>query len=301
VPRRALLAAALLAVLPSAASADTRLVSDPRATDVAAFRGIVLYVREEPSRDRLARVIGGRARIERARPALDIDDLDLGTSRSGALVAVYSRCSDFDDPNTCDLFAYDVRRRRESMLRGTSRRGCAEYAPSIDRGVLVFVRARFRGRSRRCREGLYRKRPGRRARRFSRRLATDTDLFGRRLIASLARRGDPTVELLDSRGRGRLLARYRGAGRDDDLVDPTISGRYAYWVEEDLPEDAAGTARHTMRRRPLTRRGRTRSLALRTRDYTGFAVAGRRFLYSLTSMTPEGGGIFSFRPRFGSR
>ena len=84
-------------------------------------------------------------------------DLGVGTGADGRTVVTYSRCRrepsyapspDFSAASGCRLFAYDVQRRRERVVRGASRRFSARYLPRIAGHTLIFA-----ARPRRLRDG----------------------------------------------------------------------------------------------------------------------------------------------------
>lgn len=296
--RIGLIALLILAALPARAMAADRLVlDDPAAEQVVAARGLLVFVGQDTSnRDVLRRQRGPTVKRLRSRTAANIKDLDLGSDKRGRTVLVFSRCGDLLRASTCKLFQYDFRRRRTLRLHGVSRRGCEEAGPSISRGTLVFVR---RGSRRRCRPGIYAKRPGRRGRRIALRRAGSTDFQAGRIAFSSSRRGKPTVEVMGLRRRPRAISRFRGAHAGDALLDTTLRGGRVYWVERNARSaDPEQGPDFRLRRRAVSGRGATRSVRLPTTAYTGFALRpSGKVLYSAFSDV-DPGGIFEFRPRF---
>lgn len=65
-------------------------------------------------------------------------DVDLGTSRTGALVAVYSRHTDGAQQ---DLYRYSFATGKETLLKALSRSDIDERHPTVWRGDIAFVRA----------------------------------------------------------------------------------------------------------------------------------------------------------------
>jgi hypothetical protein len=284
-----------LAAWPAAASAKL-VVDDPEAKQVTAAPGILVYVgMDDLSRDRLLRQRGAKVRALRARPTADIRDVDAGTNRKRRRVLVYTHCGDPLNSLSCHIYSFDFRRNRNSRLKGLSRHRCGEYGASMYRGTLAFLRT---GSKKRCKPGVWIKRPRHKAKRISRRHGGATDLTRGRIVLDARRKGKPTVEVMSTRGKTRVLARFRRAGSGDDLLDPLLSGRYVYWAERDaISADAEDGPVFRVRRRALSGKGRTRAVKLPTTGYTGFALRKGRLIYSAFSDT-DPGGVFSFKPHF---
>lgn len=296
--RAGLIALLVLAAVPARAMAADKLVlDDPEAEQVASARGLLVFVGQDTSnRDVLRRQRGATVKRLRSKTAADLKDLDLGTDRRGRTVLVFSRCGDLLRRSTCKLYEYDFRRAKTLRVHGVSRRGCEEAGPSISRGTLVFVR---RGSRRRCKPGIYAKRPGRHGRRIALRRAGSTDFQAGRIAFTSGRRGKPTVEVMRVRGKARAITRFRTARTGDALLDPTLRGGRVYWVERKaLSADPEQGPDFRLRRRGVSGRGATRSVRLNTTAYTGFALrpSGKVLYSSFSDVGP--GGIFEFRPRF---
>lgn len=137
-----LAAAAVAAAAPSSASAATTLVPSLSApTNVAAYAGTVMWSERDAVTGgfRLMKSVDGGTPVavpvaERTDGAFD---LDLGTNRSGALYAVYSRKG--------DLYRMRVATGEETKLTTLSDPIADERDPSIQRGRIAFVR-RVKGR-----------------------------------------------------------------------------------------------------------------------------------------------------------
>ena len=111
---------------------------------VSAFRGRVLF--STPVGDaahrryRLFERFRDRTRRLPIRSRRTPFDVDLGPDGRGGLVAVYSRCNDEIARSGCDLFRFDLQRRREARLRSVSRRTANEQLPTIWGTHIAFVR-----------------------------------------------------------------------------------------------------------------------------------------------------------------
>ena len=130
-------AGALLALAPSAQAAPTTLAVEQAATRVAAWNGVVLWSRFDPAARTysLVKSVDGGAptQVAVAPRAGGPFDVDLGTNRSGATYAVYTR----DDG---DIYRLDVATGGEAKIEALSSPTRAERDPTIMRGEIAFIR-----------------------------------------------------------------------------------------------------------------------------------------------------------------
>lgn len=139
--------AASLAAAGGSASAATVLVEQARPFGVDAAKGVSVYSQYDESIEgyRLVARQAGQPRVLDVAPQPVPFDVDIGTSRTGALVAVYSRS--IDDENT-DLFRYSFASGSETRLAGLSSAYASEHDPSVWRGEIAFLRSTGDGRRR---------------------------------------------------------------------------------------------------------------------------------------------------------
>jgi hypothetical protein len=226
------------------ARADTVISPDRTATDVSAFRGVLVWSRRDAAtrKYRLVQRIHGLTRDVPVPGAKQSFNPDLGPDRRGRVVAVYSRCSG-SFGTLCDVFQLDLRSGRERRVRGVSTKRCSETAPSIwSRGV-----AFSRTGGRRCRPGLYVTGRGGRPIRLQRtspadgEVINDTDIRERTVAAGTETDFGSSVEqeiLLRKfsprrRGAGcvlrdKLTLGLSGASRS--VVGPSLDAGYLYWT-----------------------------------------------------------------------
>ena len=139
--RLSLLAAALAgaALAPAAAAqgAPTTLATEQAPTKVAAWEGTVMWSRFDPATETytLVKSVDGGAPVPVgvAPRAAAPFDIDLGTNRSGATYAVYTR----DDG---DIYRLNVASGRETKLDRLSTPHQVERSPTIQRGEIAFIR-----------------------------------------------------------------------------------------------------------------------------------------------------------------
>jgi hypothetical protein len=143
-PRTLLLSAAVAgaALAPAAvAQAETVLSVEQRPTVVGAYAGTVMWSQLDPATGafRLVESVnGGPVQAvgvpERAQPF----DVDLGTDRSGATFAVYTRCA--SGAHGCDIYRLDVATGVEERIAELSSPTADERNPTIQRGEIAFIR-----------------------------------------------------------------------------------------------------------------------------------------------------------------
>lgn len=117
------------------AQADTILSTEQSPTRVAAWDGIVMWSQKDPAtgRYRLVKSVGGAAPTVVPVPQRDEPfDIDLGTNRSGATYAVYTRAG--------DIYRLRVATGAETKIDELSSPTLAERDPTIQRGRIAFIR-----------------------------------------------------------------------------------------------------------------------------------------------------------------
>jgi hypothetical protein len=157
-------------------------------------------------------------------------DPDAGVLSTGRAVVVYTRCAGVSG-NGCDIYRTDGI--SETKVKGASTSRCSEFAPSIWNGIIAFARSG----SRRC-NGLYLKGKGP-ALRLDKRVPADTDIRGNRvayLYTPGARQTVIRIITLSRQGGGShvVVAGVRAEGERTRVTNPTFSGRYVYFLFEDL-------------------------------------------------------------------
>jgi hypothetical protein len=241
--------------------------------------------------------LGGVARTLPVSAIPFVDDVDLGTEADGRAVAVYARCAD-DERQPCRLFEYVFATEREHRLLNVSRAACSDRHPRMARGVLVFVHAAPGDSAATCPPGVYVKRPGRAARRVTRRLPSSLDyrpgLIALGLLTTSAGPGPDrwvseirllrpgaTRSTLVARGRGRSA----GTGQEGtELTDARLDGRFVYWRRS--VRRASGSRRDDILRRRIAgggsdaidRRGR-RWVGKPADTLASFAIDRGRIVY----------------------
>ncbi len=131
-------AGAVAAAGPAAAAPST-LAQEAQPFHVAASEGVVAWSSWD-ARDRIYRLVAlrdGQRTVLPVPGSPEPFDVDLGTSRSGALVAVYSRKVN----QSRDLFRYSFAGAKETRLTSLSRSDTDERQPTVWRGDIAFVRA----------------------------------------------------------------------------------------------------------------------------------------------------------------
>jgi hypothetical protein len=241
---RALAAAVVLGLIAGislAASAwgkDKAISGDTTATNLSVASYALVWSRESPvGTHRLVAYELGRPLLSRPQPK-DVEvrtssspfDPDVGLTSGGRSVVVFTRCGGLSGQN-CDIYRFDGRVERK--VRGASSSKCSEFAPSIWKGIIAFARSG----SKRC-NGLYLKGRGP-ALRLDKRVPADTDIRGKRiayLYTPGARRTVIRIITLSRQGSGSqiVVAGVRARGERTRVTNPTFSGRYLYFLLEDL-------------------------------------------------------------------
>jgi len=136
----ALAAAAGSLAAAGAAAAATVLVEQERPFSVDAAMGVSAYSQYDSSIDayRLVARQDGETKTLDVNPTPDPLDVDVGTSRTGSLVAVYSRS---EGDGSSDLYRYSFAAGSETRLASLSSADADEREPSVWRGNIAFVRS----------------------------------------------------------------------------------------------------------------------------------------------------------------
>jgi hypothetical protein len=159
-PFRICLAAALAAglLLAPAATAQTTLATTTVPSKVATYGGVVAYSELDPATGMYRLMYdtnadGAAEPVPVAQRTVPFD-VDLGPSRDGGVLAVYSRCQReprvdrrsggphpvWTTARECDIHQYDFRAGRESLVQGPSTGATTEVLPSVWRDEIAFVR-----------------------------------------------------------------------------------------------------------------------------------------------------------------
>jgi hypothetical protein len=227
----------------SAARQERVLATEVRPTAVAAWRGTVVWSAFDPAAGvyRLVRsVAGGPPEPLPVAAAERPFDVDLGTSRTGALIAVYSRCE--DDDTGCDLYRLRLATGEERRLDHLSSPRWDERSPSVFRGRVAFVRReRAGGRLQdtiRIGELTHRGRATRVVVRGGGHPLAEPELGVSHLAYLRPRPGDERVHVVHLRtGRDRLVHRARSGGANiAHVTAPTLtdSTRSFVWARTNL-------------------------------------------------------------------
>jgi len=278
VARAAAIAIALPLFMPAATgNTDRAVVSDPTASNVSAHgygHSLVWSRLDRDGRARLVRLVGSAQRDVRVHPKDGLFDPDVGTSRRGHQIIVYTRCAALSG-EACDVWRYDEGTRRERKVSGASSEHCSEFAPSVWIGTVAFART---GPGR-C-PGLYVTRRGH-VRRLEGRVPAQTDIRGTIVAYLYTPAGDPAVSSVRVRSiygkhSRRVVSGLKAEKESYRVTNPVLDGRYVYWLQEDRVrhEFFAG--------RGLARRGS--SLEFTARTFPGrvssITVAAARLYYT---------------------
>lgn len=246
--RRLLPLAAALAWLlcASPARADEFVAELARDTPVGAYGGAVAWSAYDPANGsyRLM-VIARRGAAPAAAPVPPQSrpfDISVGPDPRKRPVALYTRCTKSDGTRGCDVYRYDVGRRRERRLGLSSPRE-DEAWPAQWGARVAFVRRHRtggRGEVRDCDVPyvalVSAARPARRLDRGSCGLTTGMSIRGERIIQVTfgtpadATRFDSQVRRLSARGgRARLLAR-QGSGEESNVFASPSQSAASVWL-----------------------------------------------------------------------
>jgi hypothetical protein len=270
------LAALLLAPAVAGSVSERRLTAEPTAGEVAAYGGKVVWTRGVDAglhqEYRLVESSPAGPRDLPVAPSLEPFQVDVGPGTDGKPVAVYVRCI---DGSRCDVYTYDLTRRREARVDGISGPGCSATEPSIWRGKVVFIRQNFFTAG--CVSGLYlRTATGK----VTRLLREPPDLKGalyqphlRRGWVAFAAAGDDSttsaIQVMRIRDRrSRQVTKARGEialyplpgvppdrplGTGFSVAAPRLLGAFVYWVRWDVAHNTRTVGR-ARRLRPAKKR-----------------------------------------------
>lgn len=135
----AALVAAAAVVAPASAQQGVPIATEQRAFTVSSHGATVAWSSYDAASDRF-RVMArqdGQVNPLPVAPSARAFDIDLGTSRGGGLLAVYTR-DDLDGSG--DLYRFDFRSGREERLARLSSRTADESHPTVNAGSVAFVR-----------------------------------------------------------------------------------------------------------------------------------------------------------------
>jgi hypothetical protein len=265
----------------AAGAADRVVVTDPTATNVSAHNGLIVWSRlGRDGRARLVRLVGSAPRDLPVHPKDGLFDPDVGTSRRGHEVIVYTRCAGLSGQG-CDVWQYDDGKRRERKVPGASSEHCSEFAPSVWIGTIAFARTGPGN----C-AGLYVVRRGR-VHRLEGRVPSQTDVRGSRVAYLYTPAGDPATTSVRVRsihgGRSRrVVSGLKAEHESYRVTNPELDGRFVYWLQEDRVRHEFFAGRGVAKRQS--------SLEFTSRTFPGrvtsIAVARGRVFYT------SGPGIF---------
>jgi hypothetical protein len=162
-------ASALLLVTAAApALADETIATVGAPTPIGAYGGRLAWSAFDPAlgKYRLMTEVGGTISTVPVAPRGVAFDVDLGPDRSGATIAVYSRCkrepgrrdpaisnavaqlADWSSGRGCDAFRFDFASGRERKVASASTRAASEFLPTVWRTRIAFARVYERRRGR---------------------------------------------------------------------------------------------------------------------------------------------------------
>jgi hypothetical protein len=216
-----LLTTAVVAVLPAAASASP-LATEQHATSVSTSGDAIAWSSYDNGRYKLMLDQGGTIAPADVATSKTAFDVDLGTSKAGKLLAVYSRAG--------KLYQYDVAAGTEKKL------GISGTQPTVADGRLAYV-ARTYGHDR-----LYLRNGGKTKAVFSAPSISDAQLSSDRLAfvtnnapAKLLQTETLRVQTLSGQPKAIYEARSGGANTAD-IVGPTFdaSGKHLFWARRNI-------------------------------------------------------------------
>jgi hypothetical protein len=218
------------ASMPRAAHADTTVVADPAAQDVAALDGTVVWVTGQPGAQTLMQHdASGERPVAGAPAAYAYRSIDLGRDRSNRLMLTYVRCS---TASSCAVRSDDLRGHRASFRSLEPARCSLTTAPARWRSGTAYGLLCTKAGSRTfdaARSGLYVKVTGRSARRLPLPRAatqagatsiTHVDLRGTRVAAVAA---DVYAFAFSESTRGTAMQSMRAATSEGD-GDERVTG-----------------------------------------------------------------------------
>jgi hypothetical protein len=237
---RALTVCALSGALVCAAvawAADEELSKDNTASNLSALDPLTVWSRQASDgkyrlviKERVTTLLSQPApRDLPIKPADSPFDPDIGKSASGVLLVVYTRCAGVLGRN-CDVYQFDGQRERK--VKGASGSRCSEFAPSIWKGAVAFGRSGPGS----C-KGLYVKAERGGALRLDPAIPADTDIRAGKVAYLLAPSGRKSAIRVFTIRRGTSRAVITGITQEGERTrvrSPVFSGRYLYWLLDDL-------------------------------------------------------------------
>lgn len=143
--RTLLLAAAVMAALAPAASADTPIATVDLPTEIRSWNGIAAFSVHDARAEvyRLAVTRGtGEPELLPVAPRPVPFDADIGPDSAGEPAVVYSRCErEAPRRSGCDLHRYSLTRGVEAPIGNADDPTASEYAPTIWRGRVAWARS----------------------------------------------------------------------------------------------------------------------------------------------------------------
>jgi hypothetical protein len=226
------IAAAVLAAAPAAkAAAAPTLAVEKHATTVSTYRDAIAWSSYDAASGTYRLMLDRAGRIAPAavKPSKTAFDVDLGTSRGGAVIAVYSRGG--------HLYQFDVASGKERKL-ATAVHGAKLSEPTVMAGRIAFV-ARSKGH-----DSLHLRRGARGAGAvvYSSPAISDPDLSGTRL-AFVTATGAGTIHRVESlrvqtlNGASRTVYQARSGGANyADIVGPAFAadGTHLFWARRNI-------------------------------------------------------------------
>ncbi|WP_028057717.1 hypothetical protein [Candidatus Solirubrobacter pratensis] len=226
-----LITAAALAGAPAAKAAAQPLAVEKHATTVSTYADAIAWSSYDAATGAYRLTLDRAGQITRPAvpPSKSAFDVDLGTSRSGALVAVYSRAG--------TLYQYDAASGKERRL-AISVHGAALSQPTVMAGRIAFVARSKRHDSLRLRTAA--RGAGKVV--YVSPAISDPELSGTRL-AFVTATGAGTIRRVESlrvqtlTGTSRTVYQARSGGANDaDIVGPGFdtSGKHLLWARRNI-------------------------------------------------------------------
>jgi hypothetical protein len=288
-------------VAPATANADRVLTVVERPTPIRAWGGVGAFSVYDSIAGVYRLAIAGPAgppALAAVAPRTVPFDADVGPDLAMRATIVYSRCERERTRLDCDIYRYSVEDGVESKIAGTDSDAASEFAPSIWRGQVAFVRsidARPTAAQRIYVRSLAapRARPSRRlsliapdkrcaARAICGAAVEEIELYGKRLAANVTYGTGPfggicglkeiQVQTIGRRAR-RLASQICGLS-GQSYVGPSFVGGSLYWARY-CGGDPAGCTPSNAGAYRYGLRTRAYALAGFERDLSGFSYLGK--------------------------
>jgi hypothetical protein len=218
-------AATVAAVAPAAQAATTPIATESHAVTVSSYQDAIAFSSYDAAQGSYRLMLDRAGTITPAAvaPSKTAFDVDLGSARSGTLVAVYSRAG--------RLYEYDVAAAKERRVDARVR-GAHVSQPTVMAGRIAFV-ARRSGH-----DVLYLRRGDGRARAVaSARSIGDPELSGTHLAFVTTRGRVETLRVQTLSGHARSVYQARSGGINQaDIVDPGFDadGKHLFWARRNV-------------------------------------------------------------------